>query len=174
MARVLEGRNRASASEAASFAEELDRLEQEREVKLADLDAEFKAKKLKVNKQYNGDQSAIYEDAKKVGVAKGNLRAIVAGQKGIRKTTDALENAKERARDKVEALESDERDFTVDIITALGRDFADFGLGAAAVERERLEDDDKDPDSDKPDPVAAAAAAAWNDDPDETAPSTAH
>jgi hypothetical protein len=157
MARVLEGRNRATADEAASFASELDRIEQGREVKLAELDAEFKKRKRDLNKQFDGEQSGIYEDAKKQGVAKGTLRAIIVGQARIRKAEEKVDAAKERAMDGIDNLEEEARDQAVDIVKALGSDFAGFGLGAAAVEREGS-DEDGDPD-----PVAAAAAQAWKD-----------
>ncbi|MCV0395445.1 MAG: hypothetical protein K5872_22115 [Rhizobiaceae bacterium] len=156
MARILEGRNRATPEEAASFVNELDRIEQEREVKLAELDAEFKRKKRELNKKYDGDQSSLYDDAKKQGVAKGILKAIVKGQARIRKAEEAVEAAQEKARDGLDNLEEENSDFAVDIVAALGDDFAGFGLGAAAVERE------KEQPADAPDPVAKAAKEAWD------------
>lgn len=156
MARILEGRNRATAEEAASFVAELDRIEQEREVKLAELDAEFKKRKRDLNKQFDGDQVGIYDDAKKQGVAKGTLRAIVAGQARIRKAEENVEAAKERAMDGLSNLEDEARDQAIDIVKALGSDFAGFGLGAAAVAREEKP-------ADAVDPIAAHAEKTWND-----------
>ena len=156
MARVLEGRNRASADEAASFASEIDRIEQQREVKLAELDAEFKKRKRDLNKQLDGDQAAIYQDAKGQGVAKGTLRAIINGQARIRKAEENVESAKSKAADGLNNLEDEARDQAVDIVKALGNDFAGFGLGAAAVDAA-----DK-PKKKGPDPVAKAAADAWD------------
>lgn len=153
MARVLEGRNRASAKEAASFVEEFDRLEQQREAKLAELDAEFKAKKRDLNKGINAEQKGLLADAKKMGVKKGVIRALADPQKKRRKAQEALEAANERADDAIEALESDDQDFAKDIREALGDDFAGFGLGAAAVEREE--------DAPKQDQATAAIVDAF-------------
>ena len=158
MAKIHErGANRASEQEAASFAAELDRLEQDRENRLAQLDAEFKRKKRDLNKSVNNDQSAIYSDAKKVGVKKAVLRAIVDGQKRIRTLEEKLAGAKEKASDGIADLEDEDQAYAKGIVEALGDDFAGFGLGAAAVKRE---------DAAKPasvDPVAAAADKAWTD-----------
>lgn len=156
MARVLEGRNRATASEAASYVEEFDRLEQVREVRLAELDAEFKKKKREVNKGINNDQKAILDDAKKVGVKKGVIRALADPQKKRRKAQEMLEAADGRAEDAIDELEDEDQVFAKDIREALGEDFASLPLGAAAVERE---DADSSEDGD---PVAKAAADAWD------------
>lgn len=156
MARVLEGRNRANPQEAATFVDEFDRLEQEREVKLHELDNKFKADKRTLNKKYNEDQKAILKDAKTVGVPKGVVRGIADGQKAIRKHTEALANAKEKAVDRIDQLEAEQRSQAVDIVQALGENFAGFGLGAAAVQAEKGR-------SDNPNPVAEAAAKAWKD-----------
>ena len=137
MGQIREGANRASAEEAASFASELDRMEQDRENRLAQLDAEYKAKKLELNTAINGEQKGILSDAKKVGVKKGVLRAIYVGQKGIRKAEELLVKNKEKAVNGVDELEGDDREYTVDILTALGDEFASVGLGKAAVEREK-------------------------------------
>lgn len=163
MARIIEaGRNRASADEAASFVDEFDRLEQERERKLDELDAEFKAKKREVNAKINSDQKSILTDAKKVGVKKGVIRALADPQKRRRKAQELLERANEKADAAIDELEAEDQEFAKDIRKALGADFATLPLGAAAVEREQ--------GADKPeagvDPVAAAAAKAW----DEAAP----
>lgn len=159
MARVLEGRNRATADEAASFVEEYDRLEQQREVKLAEIDAEAKRKKREVNKAIKADQDSILADAKKQGVKKGVIRALADPQKKRRKAQEAYEKANEKAEDALDALEGEDRDFAVDIRKALGDDFAGLPLGAAAIEREESEGREVD----AADPVAAAAQAAWDD-----------
>lgn len=155
MARVLEGRNRATAEEAASFVDEFDRLEQQREVKLAELDAEFKAKKRAINAGVNADQKSILTDAKKVGVKKGVIRALADPQKKRRKAQEAYEAANERAEDAIDALEDDDKEFAKDIRTALGDDFAGLPLGKAAVEREEGA-------AEVPKSAAAAAKEAWD------------
>jgi uncharacterized protein (UPF0335 family) len=135
MGKIREGANRATPSEAASFVEEVDRLEQDRENRLDQIDAEFKKKKRDLNKSINSDIKAVCDEAKKVGVQKGVIKAIVASQKRMRKHSEALEAAKEKAADSLDALEDEQRDFAKDIVQALGDDFAGFGLGAAAVEK---------------------------------------
>jgi len=157
MPKVHEGANRATESEAASFADELDRMEQDRENRLAQIDAEFKRKKRDLNKSINSDQAAIYADAKKVGVKKGVLSAIVNGQRRIRKYEEGLAGAREKAVSAIDELEDEDRSYARGIVEALGADFAGFGLGAAAVAA----------DVTKPngvDPVAAAAAKAWGEE----------
>lgn len=151
MTKVHERPNRASPSEAGSFVEEFDRLEQEREEKLRVLDAEFKVKKRAIQKATDADQKEILGDAKKHGVNKGVIRAIVDAQKLKRKAEAMLE----RADGKVDGLEDDDREFATDIRTALGDNFASFGLGAAAVQREEGDDDD-----DKQDATTAAVVGA--------------
>ena len=155
MARVLEGRNRATATEAASFVEEFDRLEQVREVKLAELDAEFKKKKRDINKGINADQKGILEDAKKMGVKKGVIRALADPQKKRRKAQEMLETADGRADDAIDALEEDDQVFAKDIREALGEDFAGLPLGKAAVTREGGET--------KQDPATAAIVKSFAD-----------
>ncbi len=158
MARVLEGRNAATDEEAASFVAEMDRAEQDRENRLHQLDVEYKAKKLAVNQSANAEIKALLEDAKKVGLTKGTLKLIVNEQKGLRKAEEAFDRRRETANDRIDSLESAERDRAVNIIKALGDDFASFGLGAAAVERE-----DTPPEDGAQDPVAAAADKAWKE-----------
>jgi len=150
------GSNVASAEEAASFVAEMDRVEQDRENRLHQIDVEFKAKKLAVNQSANAEIKAQLEDAKKVGLAKGTLKLIVNENKAIRKAQETLERRQELANDRLNDLESVEHDRAVSIIKALGDDFAGFGLGAAAVEREAAK-----PAANGADPIAAAAAKAW-------------
>ncbi|WP_189587452.1 hypothetical protein, partial [Mesorhizobium sp. M8A.F.Ca.ET.202.01.1.1] len=93
-----------------------------------------------IQKIANDDQKSILEDAKKQGVNKGVIRAITDAQK-LRRKSEALA---ERAENKIDGLEEDDREFAVDIRQALGDDFASFGLGAAAVSREDADDDEED------------------------------
>lgn len=153
MTAIHERPNRATPSEAASFIEEFDRLEQDREEKLRVLDAEFKAKKRAIQKIANDDQKSILEDAKKQGVGKGIVRAIADAQK-LRRKAELLAA---RAENKLDGLEDDDRDFAIDIRTALGDDFASFGLGAAAVSRE---EDEEDGDDEQQDETTAAVVNA--------------
>jgi len=148
---VHERPNRASAKEAASFVEEFDRLEQVREEKLRLLEADFKTKKRAIQKEVDGDQAVLLADAKKQGVNKGVIRALTDAQKIKRKAEAMLE----RAEGKVDGLDDDDREFAVDIRTALGDDFAGFGLGAAAVARE-----EPTQEPNKPDATTAAVIAA--------------
>lgn len=156
MARVIEGRNRATADEAASFVDEFDRLEQERERKIDEIDAEFKAKKRAINSKINADQKGILTDAKKVGVKKGVIRALADPQKRRRKAQEDLESANEKADEAITALEAEDQDFAKDIRRALGDDFSGLPLGAAAVAKE-------DAKADKTSEIVAAAEAAWSE-----------
>lgn len=156
MTAIHERPNRASAKEAASFVEEFDRFEQIREEKLRQLDADFKVKKRAIQKEIDSDQKTLLADAKKQGVNKGIIRAIADAQKIKRKAEAMLESAE----GKVDGLEDDDREFAVDIRTALGEDFANFGLGAAAVAREESE-----PEQDKT--TAAVVNAVKNSMSDE-------
>ena len=155
MAKIHAGSNVATNEEAASFVSEMDRVEQDRENRLHQIDIEYKAKKLAVHQSANAEIKAQLEDAKKVGLAKGTLKLIVNENKALRKAQETLDRRQEAANDRINDLESAEKDRAVSIIKALGDDFAGFGLGAAAVQRE----------TDKPangaDPIAAAAAKAW-------------
>lgn len=155
MAKIHAGANRANEKEAASFAAELNRMEEDRENRLAQIDAEFKRKKRDLNKSINADQKAIYDDAKKVGVKKAVLRAIVDGQRRIRGFQEKLDGAKEKASDGIHQLEDDDQPYAIGILDAMGNDFAGFGLGAAAVQREGVKP------SGGADPIAAAAEKAW-------------
>lgn len=135
MGKVREGANRATPSEAASFVEEIDRFEQDYENRADQLDAEYKKKKRDLRKSIKSDIDAVLAEAKKQGVKKGVVRAIVDGQKRLRLAQEKLADAKGKANDGIDALEAEERDFAVDIVKALGDDFAGFGLGQAAVEK---------------------------------------
>ena len=95
-------------------------LEQERERKLDEIDAEFKAKKREVNAKINADQKGILTDAKKVGVKKGVIRALADPQKRRRKAQEDLERANEKADEAITALEAEDQDFAKDIRKALG------------------------------------------------------
>lgn len=150
------GSNVASNEEASTFVEEMDRIEQDRENRLHQIDVEFKAKKLAVNQSANAEIKAQLEDAKKVGLAKGTLKLIVSENKGLRKAQETLDRKAEVAKDRIDALEGTERERAVNIIKALGVDFAGFGLGAAAVEREDGNGKAKEPDAAG---IAAAMAA---------------
>lgn len=166
MTKVHERPNRASPSEAGSFVEEFDRLEQEREEKLRVLEAEFKVKKRAIQKATDTEQKEILGDAKKHGVNKGVIRAIVDAQKLKRKAEAMLE----RADGKVDGLEDDDRDFAVDIRTALGDNFASFGLGAAAVQREEADDEQDETTS----AVVAAVKGSMSDEEWKAAGGQAH
>lgn len=159
MTAIHERPNRASPSEAGSFVEEADRHEQDRENRLSALDAEFKAKKRAINKEINESLKEIFEDAKKQGVNKGVVRAIVDQQRLKRKAQAMIE----RAEEKVDGLEDDDREFAVDIRDALGDDFASFGLGAAAVEREDAEDE-PDAGDDTTSAVVSAVRGSMTDE----------
>lgn len=166
MSAIHERPNRASPSEAASFVEEFDRLEQVREEKLRLIEAELKAKKRAIQKEVNDDQKVLLDDAKKQGVNKGIIRALSDAQK-IRRKAEALI---EKADGKLDGLEDDDREFAVDIRTALGDDFASFGLGAAAVEKDETKNDQ---DETTAAVVNAVKASMSQDDWDAAAPSGA-
>ncbi|MBA1141743.1 hypothetical protein [Mesorhizobium neociceri] len=76
MTKVHQRPNMATPSEASSFVDEFDRLEQGREERLRVLDAEFKAKKRAIQKDVDDDQKTILEDAKNQGVNKGVTRML--------------------------------------------------------------------------------------------------
>lgn len=122
MARILEGRNRANADEAASFVDKFEELEKEiREEKAASAGRIAGIKKR---------QSALLDDAKSQGVEKKIVRAAVK----LRALQRQLDTA-------VEDLEADDKAFVIDIRKALG-DFADTPLGAAAAAAEDSEQDE--------------------------------
>lgn len=113
MSRVLEGKNRASASEAGSF---VDRYE-ELEAQVATKRSEF----MLACKKIREEQKELLDDAKSQGVAKKIVKAIAEARK-----------LEAKAKAKLDDLEDDDRTFAVDIRKALG-DFADSPLGQAAV-----------------------------------------
>lgn len=129
---LKEGRNSATPAQAASWVAEINRLEIQREEKLAALDAEFKQKKREINKTINADQAAQMDDAKSQGVAKGVIRAMIAEQRDLRKARRIQDRAAERTDD----LEDDDLAYTKSIREALGDDFIGLPLGAAAAQRE--------------------------------------
>ncbi|TJV51124.1 MAG: hypothetical protein E5Y01_16175 [Mesorhizobium sp.] len=155
MTKIHERPNLPTPSEAGSFVEEIDRMEQEREERLRVLDADYKVKKRAIQKEIDEGQKEILEDAKNQGVTKGVIRALVDQQKLKRKAAAMLE----RANSKVDELEDDDRSYAVNIRTALGEDFASFGLGAAAVSREDAEDEEDDEQDDTTAAVVNAVRA---------------
>lgn len=115
MARILEGRNRPTASEAASFVDKFEALE-------ARIATE-KAKYMLACKAIRTEQKDLLDDAKGQGVGKGIVKAIHKARVLTAKAKAAMD-----------ALEDpDDRDYADEIRKALG-DFADLPLGAAAVD----------------------------------------
>lgn len=139
MARILEGKNSATADEAASFVDKFEQMEVEV--------ASERGKFMSACRAIRQRQKELLEDAKSQGVSKGVVKAIVKARE--------LEN---RARNLLADIEdSEEQTFAIDIRKALGDDFSTLPLGAAAVQREEADE------TPKVDPVAAAAQAAWDD-----------
>lgn len=155
MARVIEGRNRASAEEAASYADKLDELEIQREDRLRKIDNDAKAAKRKVNSEINEEQKPTFEDAKGQGVGKGTLKTILAARKDRRKAGQIEERANERIDD---IVEDDEREYARDILKALG-DFGESPLGAAAVAKGKADDEQDERTAGIVDAVAKDEAA---------------
>lgn len=120
MADKLDGRNRANAEEAATFVEEHERINGELERE--------KAEYMNRCKKFRIEQKENLDDAKAQGVGKGLVKDIVKAR--------SLE-AKSKAI--LASLDADEEEFFVDIRKALG-DFADTGLGAAAIENEKQDE----------------------------------
>lgn len=116
MPRILEGKNRASPDEAASFVDKLEELNEQ----LESLKIEHMNKARKVHEEIKD----LLDDAKSQGVPKKVVKGIVQARK-----------LEAKARDVRDELENDDREFFIDIRTALG-DFKDSPLGAAAVDRE--------------------------------------
>jgi hypothetical protein len=160
MTRILEGKNRASASEAASFVDKIEQEERDFEkFKMGKL-AEIAAEQAKVAKR----KAEIVDDAHSQKVPKSMLRSLVKARAKDRKG----EKLKDESREILNELESDDKDYAVDIWKALGG-YADLPLGAAAVQREEKQ-------SGGADPIASAADKAWSEaDPQKNkAPETAH
>lgn len=138
MARILEGKNRASADEAASFVDKFEELEAE----VASERGKFMAACRAIRER----QKELLEDAKSQGVKKSVVKAIAKARE-----------LEAKARDMLADIEDDEdRTYAVDIRKALGDDFSTLPLGAAAVEAA-----DKPKKKKGPDPAAKAAADAW-------------
>jgi hypothetical protein len=135
MTRILEGKNRATPSEAASFVDQFEELEAE----IASERGTFMAKCKAIRER----QKDLLEDAKSQGVGKGLVKSIAKARE--------LEAKAKAIRDE---MEDDDRAFFIDIRKALGDDYSALPLGAAAVARE---------DGNGVDPIAAAADKAWND-----------
>jgi len=148
MARILEGKNRASADEAASFVDKFEELEAEV--------ASERGKFMAACKAIRERQKELLEDAKSQGVKKSVVKAIAKARE-----------LEARARDMLADIDDDEdRTYAVDIRKALGDDFSTLPLGAAAVEAGKgngLKQASMNADLKTPDPVAAAAEKAWKD-----------
>lgn len=114
MARILEGSNRPTPDEAASFLARFEELE-------AAVEAE-KSKFMLACKAIRAEQKDLLDDAKSQGIAKGVIKAIHKARTFEAKAKAAIEDLDE----------ADDRDYALDIRKALG-DFADLPLGAAAV-----------------------------------------
>lgn len=135
MARILEGKNRASPSEAGSFVDKYE----EFEAQLASERSKFMLACKKIHEQ----QRELLDDAKSQGVAKKVVKTIVDARK-----------LEAKAKAAFASLEDDDRSFAVDIRKALG-DFADLPLGAAAVSA-----NGQDPTTAA---IVDAATKAWDD-----------
>lgn len=114
MAKILEGRNRPTPSEAASFVCRFEEIE-------AEIAAE-KSKFMLACKAIRARQRELLDDAKSQGVAKGVVKAVAKARKFEAKARDAM----------AEFEEDDDRAYAADIAKALGP-FAGTPLGAAAV-----------------------------------------
>lgn len=119
MARILEGRNSASADSMADFVKRIENLEAE---KLRE-----KMTYMERARRITEQQKEIYDEAKDEGVSKKALRAVVKVRDHERKAEGLRED-----------LEDDDAASFDDIRSALG-DYADTPLGAAAVGK----DDDR-------------------------------
>lgn len=139
MARILEGKNRATADEAASFVDQFEELEAE----VASERGKFMAACRAIRER----QKELLEDAKSQGVKKSVVKAIAKARE-----------LEAKARDMLADIEDDEdRSYAVDIRKALGDDFSTLPLGAAAVNAVEKPKKKKGPD-----PAAKAAAEAWD------------
>lgn len=150
MTRILEGKNRASADEAASFVDRIEEIEKEIDTLKGEFMAKCKAKR--------DEQKEVLDDAKSQGVAKK-----------VVKTLFEIRKLRQKEHAKLSELEGEDHQYGVDILKVLGG-FADLPLGAAAVDRER-----KSKPAGGVDPIAAAADKVWSDaDPNKKVPETAH
>lgn len=113
MARVLEGRNRATPSEMASYVDEYEKMEKEK----LDRKMAYMAECAKIS----GRQKSLVDDAKGAGLNGKVLRATVK-QRALERKAEAV----------FDDLEDDDAELLRDIREALG-DYADLPLGAAAV-----------------------------------------
>jgi uncharacterized protein (UPF0335 family) len=113
MVRVLEGRNRATPSEMASYVDEYEKMEKEK----LDRKMAYMAECAKIS----GRQKALVDDAKGAGLNGKVLRATVK-QRALERKAEAI----------LEELEDDDAELLKDIREALG-DYADLPLGKAAV-----------------------------------------
>jgi len=116
MSRVLEGRNRATPSEMASYVDEFEKLEKEK----LDRKMAYMAECAKISAR----QKDLCDDAKGGGLNGKVLRATVK-QRALERKAQAIE----------ESLEDDDAELLRDIREALG-DYADLPLGQAAVNRD--------------------------------------
>ena len=147
MTRILEGKNRASPSEAASFIDKVEELMKEKTSEQGTFMAKCKA----INERIK----EVLDDAKSQGVAKKLVKSIVSARE---------HEAKAKAlRDD---LEDEDQKFFVDIRKVLC-DLADTPLGAAAMDRQEQGAREKDP-------VAAAAEKAWGEPDPIKEPATSH
>ncbi len=150
MARIIEGQNSAKPEEIASYVDEIEQLNREhlefKVTKMAEISAHLARTTAGINEQL--------DDAKSKGAKKATIKAVVKARAAKVKAEKTIEEAKAV----IEELETDEKTIAVSIFTALGDDFASFGLGAAAVQSsgEQQPDDERDP-------IAAAADKAWNE-----------
>lgn len=133
MARVLDKGNKATAEEAATYVDQIEKLEEEYESERGT----FMAKAKKIREA----QKAVLDDAKSQGVAKKLVNTIV-------KSRDYDKKSK-KLRDDLEDLD---KAFYFDIRKHLG-DFADLPLGAAAVKASPSAKD----------PIAAHAEKEWDE-----------
>ena len=116
MSRVLEGRNRATPSEMASYVDEYEKMEKEK----LDRKMAYMAECAKISAR----QKTLVDDAKGAGLNGKVLRATVK-QRALERKAEAI----------FDDLEDDDAELLRDIREALG-DYADLPLGAAAVNRD--------------------------------------
>lgn len=110
-----QGKNRASASEAGSFVDKFEELEEQI--------LSERSKFMTACKKIREAQKELLDDAKSQGWAKKVIRTAVD-----------VRRLEAKKQEKLDDLEDDGRSDAVDLLKALGG-FADTPLGAAAVER---------------------------------------